>query len=125
MYVYFFNFIRSSEEFRDRKSGNFSILISDVAEDINEITWNLAVKISRIEKSYGTILSYFYDAMGNRIGKTFTWKYQTTYPWYLLDADGNAYCLENGLNAPQPKLNTLYGVTPKLAALNIDLENLF
>jgi len=32
------------------------------------------------------------------------------------------YYLENGLNAPQPTLNTLYGVTPELAELNIDFE---
>jgi len=98
MYVYFFNFIRSSEEFRDRKSGNFSILISDVAEDINEITWNLAVKISRIEKSYGTILSYFYDAMGNRIGKSNFDGTNTNSTWYIRDASGNNMATYNRYN---------------------------
>ena len=58
--------------------------------------------------------------MSNRIGKAFTENSQATYMWYVLDAQGNAYYLENGSNAPQPTLNALYGVTPELAELNID-----
>jgi len=60
--------------------------------------------------------------MGNRIGKAFTENSQTTFARYLSDAQGNAHYLENGLNAPQPTLNILYGVTPELAELNIDFE---
>jgi len=44
MYVYLFNLISSSKEFRDNNSESFSNFISDVAESLDEITWNLAGK---------------------------------------------------------------------------------
>jgi len=60
--------------------------------------------------------------MGNRIGKSFTENCQTIYTWYVLDAQGNPDYLENGLIAPQPTLNTLYGISSELAELNIDFN---
>jgi len=98
MYVYLFNFIRSSREFRDRNTGSFSNLIFDVAAGINEIAWNLAGKISRIEKSDGTILSYFYNAMGNRIGKSNFDGTNTNFIWYIRDASGNNMATYNRYN---------------------------
>ena len=95
-------------------------LIEDKAEGLL-IDWNLQGKVKKITKS-NIIIYYFYDAMGNRIGKAFTENSQTTFARYVGDSRGNAYCLENGSNAPQPTLNTLYGVTPELAELNIDFE---
>jgi RHS repeat-associated protein len=78
----------------DQTSANYSYdlsdnLISDVAEGIDEISWNLAGKNSRIEKSDGTILSYFYNAMGNRIGKSNFDGTNTNFTWYIKDASGN------------------------------------
>ena len=58
--------------------------------------------------------------MDNRIGKSFTENSQTTFARYVSDAQGNAYYLKNGSNAPQPTLNALFGVTPELSELNID-----
>jgi len=60
--------------------------------------------------------------MVNRIGKAFTENSQTAYTRYVRDAQGNPDYIENGSNAPQSTLNTLYGVTPELAELNIDFN---
>ena len=75
--------------------------------------------MKKITKPNG-VIDYFYDAMGNRIVKAFTENSQTAYTWYLRDAQGNAYYIENGSIAPQPTLNTLFGISPELAELNID-----
>jgi len=55
MYVYLFNLISSSKEFRDNNSESFSNFISDVAESLDEITWNLAGK---------TLINSMKDASG-------------------------------------------------------------
>lgn len=36
-----------------------------------------------------SIIDYFYDPLGNRIGKALTENSQTTYTWYVRDAQGN------------------------------------
>jgi len=67
-------------------SGN---LIKDIAEEI-DIRWNVAGKVKQIEKADGTIIDFYYDAMGNRIGKKVTdAEEHVSTTWYVLDAQGN------------------------------------
>ncbi len=60
-------------------------LVSDNAEHLSSIEWNVYGKISRITKN-GQIIAYTYDASGNRIGKTVGGNKHTA---YVRDASGN------------------------------------
>jgi RHS repeat-associated protein len=71
-------------------------LISDNAEGITNIKWNVYGKIQEISRTATTALpatniKYTYDALGNRISQVVThsngMKY---YTWYVRDAQGNA-----------------------------------
>ncbi|NCA84331.1 MAG: hypothetical protein EOM83_02010 [Clostridia bacterium] len=64
-------------------------LISDVAEGISDIKWNLQNKISQIEKNDGTVLSFEYDALGNRVMKAVKSANTDLKTWYVRDAQGN------------------------------------
>ncbi|MCO5948099.1 RHS repeat domain-containing protein [Mucilaginibacter flavidus] len=61
-------------------------LVSDVAEHITNIEWNLKDKISRITKSTGLNLDFQYDAFGNRVMKGLS---DGTATFYIRDAKGN------------------------------------
>ena len=65
------------------RNGNMT---SDIAEGIQNIDWNLQGKVSKITKTNGKELTFRYDALGNRISKT----YQDTTIYYFRDASGNA-----------------------------------
>lgn len=65
-------------------------LISDASEGIMNVSWNVYGKISSINKS-GTVISYVYDASGNRIMKYTS--ADTTI--YIRDASGNVLSVYN------------------------------
>ena len=65
-------------------------MVSDSKAGILNIEWTVYGKISKITKNNGMIISYWYDAAGNRVGKTVSGK--TGNPdstWYVRDASGN------------------------------------
>ncbi len=64
-------------------------LISDHAEGITNISWNLQNKVSRIEKTNGTLLEFAYDALGNRVMKAVKGTNTDLKTWYVRDAQGN------------------------------------
>jgi YD repeat-containing protein len=61
----------------------------DTQEGISNIDWNVYGKIKSITKTNGTIISYSYDASGNRVSKTVNGKEA----WYVRDASGNVMAL--------------------------------
>ncbi|MBK8488320.1 MAG: hypothetical protein IPL48_11085 [Bacteroidetes bacterium] len=77
-----------------QSTGNYTYdlignLISDNAEGINNITWNVYGKISSIDKVSGPDLTFAYDPMGNRIMKLVDDGSALIYTYYLRDAQGN------------------------------------
>jgi RHS repeat-associated protein len=66
-------------------------LIYDVAEDITSIEWTVYGKIRRIEKGNGAIITYYYDAAGNRISKEVEDENEGIhdFTYYFRDAQGN------------------------------------
>ncbi|MFD2591584.1 RHS repeat domain-containing protein, partial [Aquimarina hainanensis] len=58
----------------DQNPGNYSYdaigqLIEDKQEGIRNIEWRVDGKVKKIHKSNGTEVSFYYDGLGNRIGK--------------------------------------------------------
>lgn len=64
-------------------------LTSDAGSGINNIEWTVYGKIRKITKSDASVISYTYDATGNRISKTANGKTS----WYIRDASGNLLSL--------------------------------
>ncbi|HEY4481246.1 MAG TPA: RHS repeat-associated core domain-containing protein, partial [Candidatus Brocadiaceae bacterium] len=66
-------------------------LILDKAEGIDSIKWNVYGKITDIYKHDSTVISYTYDASGNRISKTVIPPSGGggAVTWYVRDATGN------------------------------------
>jgi len=64
---------------------------SDVSEGISDITWSVYGKITGITKTDGAVINYSYDAMGNRISKTYKSASDASprTTWYVRDASGN------------------------------------
>ncbi|MCK9640116.1 MAG: hypothetical protein M0R39_09430 [Prolixibacteraceae bacterium] len=85
-------------------------LISDVAEKITQIEWNLQNKITQITKSTGPNLRFQYDALGNRIMKQVSngTPLQNGQTFYVRDAQGNA------MATYAYKIPSTGGTTPKL-----------
>lgn len=77
-------------------------MISDAAEGITHIEWNVYGKIKRIQRTASTLnpvteIVYHYDAAGNRIGKEVTKSDNTqTHTWYVRDASGNVLAVYGG-----------------------------
>ncbi|WP_291914250.1 RHS repeat-associated core domain-containing protein [Chitinophaga sp. CB10] len=73
-------------------------LIADNQEGISNIEWNIYGKIAGIRKDNGSVISYKYDAAGNRISKNVDGK-ETR---YVRDASGNVMSVyvsgDNGIN---------------------------
>ncbi|MFK5854484.1 MAG: RHS repeat-associated core domain-containing protein [Bacteroidota bacterium] len=99
---------------------NIGNLILDVQSEIDNITWNISNKITRINRlstSEKEDLSFSYDGMGNRIMKT-SWRANATIPtytntWYVRDAQGNimaTYTFEKG-RSPKISEQYIYGST--------------
>ncbi len=104
-------------------SGN---LISDSAENIKNIRWNVYGKIAAIEKKNGDEITYSYDAAGNRISENFN----NEYTFYLRDASGNmvstytANDTTNNGNLTQSDVE-LYGSSRLgIDQLNLDVQDL-
>ena len=53
------------------------------------IEWNINAKIKKATKTDGTVLTFVYDAMGNRVSKTSTLGSISTATFYVRDASGN------------------------------------
>lgn len=73
-------------------------LVGDNAEGISNITWTVYGKIKSITKGGGTgipptVISYTYDAAGNRISKSVTTGGFTKSTYYVRDASGNVMSL--------------------------------
>ncbi len=66
-------------------------LVSDAAENISSIKWNLQNKIAAVNKSTGMNISFQYDALGNRVKKEVTGgtEAQNASTFYVRDAQGN------------------------------------
>lgn len=64
-------------------------LIKDEQEGITNISWTVYGKVEKVEKMDGTILSFEYDAAGNRICKREQGNGQDRITYYVRDASGN------------------------------------
>lgn len=73
-------------------------LIHDTQGGLDSIKWNVYGKISRIKKNDGTVITYSYDADGNRISKIVNGR--ATY--YVRDAKGNIISV---YHAGEPGIN--------------------
>jgi RHS repeat-associated protein len=63
-------------------------LTKDKQEGIN-IDWRVDGKVKSVTKDNGTVISFEYDGLGNRIAKTVTTSTKTTTTYYERDAQGN------------------------------------
>jgi YD repeat-containing protein len=73
---------------------NIGNLKSDVAENIAQIDWTVYGKIKRVEKSSTSeVISYSYNASGQRTVKTVNANDTTRTTFYVRDAQGNVLSL--------------------------------
>ena len=73
---------QNSDNYTYDRIGN---LTKDEVEGITNIAWNLSGKVAEITKADGKKLIFRYDALGNRISKS----YRDTTTYYIRDASGN------------------------------------
>jgi RHS repeat-associated protein len=85
---------QSSDNYRYDKIGN---LVKDNSENINRINWNVYGKISNIYKTDNSIISYLYDASGNRIVKLVQ-SNPGGNTYYVRDAQGNVLAVYKSTN---------------------------
>jgi len=67
---------------------NIGQLTEDKQEGI-QIDWRVDGKVKSVTKNNGTVISFEYDGLGNRIAKTVATASKTTTTYYLRDAQGN------------------------------------
>ncbi|KAF2342574.1 thrombospondin type 3 repeat-containing protein [Flavobacterium tistrianum] len=67
---------------------NIGQLTQDKQEGI-QIDWRVDGKVKSVTKNNGTVISFEYDGLGNRIAKTVATASKTTTTYYLRDAQGN------------------------------------
>ncbi|MBN9286255.1 thrombospondin type 3 repeat-containing protein, partial [Flavobacterium sp.] len=67
---------------------NIGQLTADAKEGLN-ISWRVDGKVKTVTKSNGTVISFEYDGLGNRIAKTVTNGANSTTTFYQRDAQGN------------------------------------
>jgi RHS repeat-associated protein len=67
---------------------NIGQLTKDKQEGI-DIDWRVDGKVKSVTKSNGTVISFEYDGLGNRIAKTVATATKTTTTYYERDAQGN------------------------------------
>jgi RHS repeat-associated protein len=90
------------EDLDNQETGNYKYdaignLISDSAENIKNISWNVYGKMQSIDKKNGDKINYGYDAANNRISETFN--NETIF--YVRDASGNTmstYIINDTIN---------------------------
>jgi RHS repeat-associated protein len=68
------------------KIGN---LTADIAGNLKSIEWTLYGKVKKVTKDNGNLITFAYDAAGNRIKKTTEIKGYVTTTYYTRDAQGN------------------------------------
>ena len=102
-------------------------LIGDNAEGISNIIWTVYGKIKSITKTNGTVISYTYDATGNRISKTVSGFGPAKSTYYVRDASGNVMSLYqagdntiNNSNLTQTELH-MYG-SSRLGIYNVNVD---
>ena len=83
-----------SDDLDGQPTANYSYdklgrLTSDLKEDITNIIWNVANKITQITKGSGQIIQFTYDPMGNRIAKKDIVAAGEKTTFYVRDAQGN------------------------------------
>lgn len=96
-------------------------LIQDKAEGLDSIKWNVYGKINAIYKHTGAVISYTYDASGNRISKTVSSESGTGYTFYVRDASGNVMSTYEMQDTLKQRQVMLYG-SSRLGVLNTDLD---
>lgn len=64
-------------------------LTQDLDEDISLITWRMDGKISSVQKTTGELISFLYNAMGNRVAKKVATPSDEKVTFYARDASGN------------------------------------
>ena len=84
-------------------------LVKDSAENIYRIAWSVYGKIDSIYKRDGTLITYSYDAVGNRISKRVKVGESETVSWYIRDGQGNVlnvytYSVSEGLKLSEAHL---------------------
>ncbi|PAM93702.1 hypothetical protein B4N84_15610 [Flavobacterium sp. IR1] len=67
---------------------NIGQLTQDKQEGI-QIDWRIDGKVKSVTKNNGTVISFDYDGLGNRIAKTTTTATKATTTYYVRDAQGN------------------------------------
>lgn len=87
-------------------------LVSDKSNGVKEINWTVYGKIGSILKENGELITYKYDASGNRIYKDLLKNNQLNRTWYLRDAQGNSLALygqKHDAATPMLEEQHLYG----------------
>jgi RHS repeat-associated protein len=96
-----------------------------VKEGISLIKWTPSGKVASVTKTDGSVLSFTYDGMGNRVRKVQTVPgVATTETTYLRDASGNVLATYNKSNSQSETTveQTLYG-SQRLGVRTISLPN--
>jgi RHS repeat-associated protein len=78
----------------NQKNNNYTYdeignLIQDKKGEIDRIEWTLYGKVKKVTKDNGNLITFAYDAAGNRIKKTTEIKGSVTTTYYTRDAQGN------------------------------------
>ena len=99
----------------NQQTGNYEYdasgrLIKDVLAGITNIGWTVLNKVSYVEKTDGSIISFMYDGKGNRIRKfvdvpNSTIDDKTT--WYIRDASGNVVSTYAQTGAPTADISQI------------------
>ncbi len=92
----------------DYKYDEIGQLLTDEDEGIKEIVWRVDGKVNQVIKTDGTVISFGYDGLGNRLSKSLVDESTRTnkHTFYLRDAQGNVlsvYDMEDnrdGNNSP-------------------------
>ncbi|MCC6289480.1 MAG: RHS repeat protein [Chitinophagaceae bacterium] len=120
-----------TEDIDDQPANNYDYdkignLVKDTKEGITNITWTVYGKIESIHKTDNSIITYTYDAAGNRINKAVTKAGATTTTAYVRDAQGNTLSIYeqnstiNSGHFTQSELH-LYG-SSRLGVYNINKD---
>ncbi|HVM86891.1 MAG TPA: hypothetical protein VMT76_01800 [Puia sp.] len=97
-------------------------LITDIRDSVTDVEWNVYGKITSVTKQNGTLITYNYDAAGNRIGKTVTPSGgSATTTWYVRDASGNVMSIYSFTDSLRMTEQDVYG-SSRLAVLNTNVN---
>lgn len=86
------NDIDGASQYAYDATGN---LISDTNGGVSAIVWNAYGKVERITKLNGQVIVFGYDGMQNRIMKAVHSGFDTTFTFYVRDAQGNVLGVYN------------------------------